>query len=336
MSANSPSNLHDHLVGNAQSAMMAGIEIYNKPLFQYRDECTVILLLNAWELLLKAVLARNGEPIHYAKRPDRTLSWKDAFSKAERHLPDTVTGIATRRNLDFLGSYRDKAIHFYNDRDIALVVYSLAQTSVVNFRDVLQAAFAVDLADRMNWRLLPIGVRPPVDVVSYIQGSAQMDGESAAGKFVKELVRAAEDVTSVGEDTGRLLTVFNIKLESVKKIGDADVVVALDDDSGQEGTRTVVRRQDPNESHPLLQRDIVSRIDKLQGVSFTTHTCQAIVWKYRIKRNLQYCWIDKQGYPVRYSNDLIALMKRLSASEIQEALADYREHQRLLRTGMSR
>jgi hypothetical protein len=45
-----------HLVKNAKSALLAAIEIYNKPGFQYRDECFVILLLNAWELFLKALL----------------------------------------------------------------------------------------------------------------------------------------------------------------------------------------------------------------------------------------------------------------------------------------
>ena len=35
----SPRILHDYLVGNAQAAMMAAIEIYNKPhVFKYREE----------------------------------------------------------------------------------------------------------------------------------------------------------------------------------------------------------------------------------------------------------------------------------------------------------
>ena len=37
-------------------AMLAAIEIYNKPNFSYREECFAILSINAWELLLKARL----------------------------------------------------------------------------------------------------------------------------------------------------------------------------------------------------------------------------------------------------------------------------------------
>jgi hypothetical protein len=46
-----------HLLRNGKAALLAAIEIYNKPRFEYRDECFVILLLNAWELALKALLS---------------------------------------------------------------------------------------------------------------------------------------------------------------------------------------------------------------------------------------------------------------------------------------
>ena len=35
------------LLGNAKSAMMAAIETYNKPVFQYRDECLRLIPLMA-------------------------------------------------------------------------------------------------------------------------------------------------------------------------------------------------------------------------------------------------------------------------------------------------
>ncbi len=38
----------------AVAAMVAAIDVYNKPDFRYRAESFVILALNAWELLLKA------------------------------------------------------------------------------------------------------------------------------------------------------------------------------------------------------------------------------------------------------------------------------------------
>src|SRR6266545_2633898 len=40
----------------SEAALLAAIELYNKPDFRYREESFAILALNAWELLLKAKL----------------------------------------------------------------------------------------------------------------------------------------------------------------------------------------------------------------------------------------------------------------------------------------
>lgn len=46
------------------SAMLAAIEIYNKPDFKYREETFSVLCINAWEILLKAkVLNLSGNKI---------------------------------------------------------------------------------------------------------------------------------------------------------------------------------------------------------------------------------------------------------------------------------
>ena len=42
------------LADKSIDAMLASVEIYNKPNFAYREESFSILAVNAWELLLKA------------------------------------------------------------------------------------------------------------------------------------------------------------------------------------------------------------------------------------------------------------------------------------------
>ncbi len=322
-------DLLENLIGNSKAAMMAAIEIYNKPMFQYRDECTVILLLNAWELLLKSILLKHGESIFYAKntdQTDKTLSWTDAFEKAKKYFPSTVQVDPTRRNLDMLSSYRNNAIHLYNEENLSVVVYSLTQTSVINFKDILLELFQIDLADQMNWRLLPIGTHPPIDAVSYIQASTRAAKPSGADKFLAELAQSVEQLVSAGEDTGRLLTVFSIKLESIKKIGEADAVVGVTSEPTQDGALAVIRRQDPNQSHPLRQTEILDQIKKLHGERFTQYTFQAIIWKHGIKGQPQYCWEAKGGNLTVYSNDVITFIKRLAKAEVEESVNDYREY----------
>lgn len=67
--------------------MLAAIEVYNKPRMEYRDEVTVLLVVNAWELALKAALKKAGERIFYEKKrgePYRTLAAEDALKQARR------------------------------------------------------------------------------------------------------------------------------------------------------------------------------------------------------------------------------------------------------------
>ena len=42
------------LLDASQAAMFAGIEIHNKPNISYRYPTAIILIINAWELALKA------------------------------------------------------------------------------------------------------------------------------------------------------------------------------------------------------------------------------------------------------------------------------------------
>ncbi|MCI1753546.1 MAG: DUF3644 domain-containing protein [Flavobacteriales bacterium] len=58
------STLSGKLMEKSTHAALSAIEIYNKPDFKYREESFSILMVNAWELLLKAKIAMdNGERI---------------------------------------------------------------------------------------------------------------------------------------------------------------------------------------------------------------------------------------------------------------------------------
>lgn len=319
------------LIGNAQSAMIAAIEIYNKPAFQYRDECFVIMLLNAWELALKAVLSKKRQSIYYPKKrnmPYRTLSWQDAFTKAQGYFPNSLPSLPIRRNLELLGAYRDNAVHFYNAQGFGVLVYALAQTSVKNFRDLLHAAFGIRLEDEVSWQLLPLGIHPPIDPLEYISGAGRpkQGATQAVDQFLAELASAVTEVEGANTDAGRLLTVFSVKLESTKKIQKADVVVGVDGTKGDTGPLAVVKVRDPNVTHPLRQTEVVQEIGTLHGSRFTQYTFQAIARKYGLKDKPEYCWQAKEGVLIRYSRDVVAWIKTLSQSDVEQALADYRRY----------
>jgi hypothetical protein len=321
------------LLGNGKSALLAAIEIYNKPRIEYRDECFVILLLNAWELIIKAILSKNGQTIFYPKRrkePYRTYSLTDAFRKAEPYIPESLVRAAVRYNLELLSTYRDNSVHFYNAPQFGSVIYALAQTSIVNLKDLLKGAFDLELSDYITWQLLPLGLNTPIDPIEYISGRSSAAKQSVAIKqFFARIAESTQALEAAHLDTGRLLTVFNVKLESTKKIGNADVVVGIQGNGdASAGPLVITKAVDPNVSHPLRTKEVVEAVGTLHGQKFTTGTFQAIAWKYGIKSKPNFCWKSSRGELVKYSHDTVAFIKRLTSGDIELAKNEYKERNR--------
>lgn len=318
------------LLGNGKAALLASIEIYNKPRIAYRDECFVILLLNAWELVLKAVLSRKGHSIFYPKRrnePHKTLSLADAFRKTEPLLPGSLGVQALRMNLELLSTYRDNAVHFYNAEGFGSVLYNLAQTSIVNLKDVLKSVFNVDLSKDITWQLLPLGINPPIDPLQYLGSrKAAKKQNTAVKQFLTELAKSTQTLEAQHSDTGRLLTVFTIKLESIKKIENADLIVGVQKaaDAAVSGPLVVTKPMDPNVTHPLRMTEVIEAVGMLHGKRFTSGIFQALAWKHALKSNPIYCWSATEGVLVRYSNDIVTFIKRLTEGDVQLAVEEYR------------
>jgi hypothetical protein len=310
--------------------MLAAIEIYNKPQIAYRDECFLILLINAWELLLKAVLSKNKQRIFYPKKrgqPYRTYSIQDALLKTKDFFPAGIPYEPVARNIDMLVAYRNNAIHFYNQRGFSIIIYGLAQTSIINYRDIMCSVFNVDIADEMTISLLPLSFGTQPDPIAFLQrAKANPPKNKAVAQFLREVAQATMELESQKFDTSRFLTVFTVKLQSVKKVSSADVVVAVKGTSSDVGPLVVERRVDPNISHPLRQKDIVEKIGpQLAGVRFSPYAFQAIARKYDIKSKEHLCWQSSTGESPRYSAELPSFLRSLSKDEIESALKEYRE-----------
>jgi hypothetical protein len=72
--------------------------------------------------------------------------------------------------------------------------------------------------------------------------------------------------------------------------------------------------------------EVITAIDTLHGKALTSNTFQAIAWKHKLKENPQYCWKLTVGSVVRYSNDIIAFIRRLTAGDVELAIQEYKEY----------
>lgn len=322
------------LRNNSISAMLAAIEIYNKPRIEYRDECFVILLVNAWELLLKAILASHKEQVYYPKKRGqayRTLSLVDSLARVKVHFPFNIDHEPVAKNLELLVFYRDHAIHFYNRPGFGIVIYGLAQTSITNYRDLMLAMFDRDIADEMTIKLLPLafGVQP--DPVEYLRANQNKPlSNRIVAQYLDRITAITRDLESRNLDTARLLTVFKVSLQSVKKVTSADIIVGIR--TGEEfddETVVIERRIDPNQSHPLRRKEILQLVGtNVNGVRFTSFTFQAIVWHLGIKQRSHLCWQSANGELTAYAREVVTIIKNLSGLEIEEAVESFRVYRR--------
>ena len=324
------------LLEHSQEAMVAAMEVYNKPTIKYRNECTAILLLNSWELVLKALLVLHKQSIFAeardpARTQARTISWHKAWHNSQPFLPPSLANPATECNLDTLAKYRDQAIHCYNSSDLGVLLYFLFQAAIANYRDLLKYSWSIDIADEMTWHLLPIAMNPPSDIVSYLGRATESSDRSVASTFLAEVQDRLSELMTSDEDVDRFLIRVTVGLESVKKTDSANVVVGIGEKPDDDDPSIVVHKQDPNQSHPFRQMDVLARISQVGDRDLNRYVFQAIVWKYDLKNNDKYCWIAKEGVLTRYSSETVKLVRGLSAAEVAGAIDAYKVHRRAQR-----
>jgi EC042_2821-lke REase/Protein of unknown function (DUF3644) len=319
------------LVDNSLSAMLSAIEIYNKPQMTYRDEIAVMLVVNAWELALKATLRQKGRSIFYPKKRGekyRSIALDDSLGRvaANKLWPLGIDGPAVTANVKALTAYRDRAIHLYNAQGLGAVIYPFLQQNVLNYRDFMLAKFKKDLADSMTWQLLPLGATAPADAVQFMRVDKNATMVVEVQQFVDELRRFMNEAESAGSDLARVATVYDINMRSVKKMTSADLVVAV---SPTADGQVVVSKTDPNQTHPFSMTELLTKVsEKRDGRELTTYDYQAICWKEEMRNNTKYAWKHSNGTSHVWSGDAVTFFASLADEQYDQVRAEYKAFMR--------
>ncbi|QIZ37863.1 DUF3644 domain-containing protein [Saccharopolyspora sp. ASAGF58] len=317
------------LADNSLAAMLSAVEIYNKPQMTYRDEVTVMLVVNAWELALKATLCQKDLSIFYPKRRGeryRSIGLDDALGRvaANQLWPSGIDGRAVTANVKALAEYRDRAIHLYNAQGLGAAIYPFLQQNVLNYRDFMLARFKKDLADSMTWQLLPLGATAPGDAVQFMRIDKNATMVAEVQQFIDELRRLMDEAEESGSDMARVATIYDINMQSVKKMTSADLIVAV---SPNADGQVVVQKTDPNQTHPYNMTELLNKVnEKRNGRNLTRYDHQAICWKESLRENTKYAWKHSNGVSHVWSGDAITYLASLSDEYYEQVHADYQAH----------
>lgn len=317
------------LTNNSMAAMLAAVEIYNKPQMTYRDEVTVISIVNAWELALKAALRQKNRSIYYPKKRGeryRSLTLDDSLTRITNAglWPPGLDGPALTANLKALSEFRDRAIHLYNAPGLGSIIYAFLQQNILNYRDFVLAKFNRDLAEHMTWQLLPLGATVPSEAIRFMRGTPNTQAIAEVQEFIDDVRGLMDQAEQDGGDMGRVATIYDINLQSVKKMTSADLVVAVSQDA--EG-QIVLRKTDPNQTHPFTATELVDKVNARRvGRILNSYDHQAICWDEDLRANPSYAWKHSNASSHVWSGAAVTYLADKSDADCDGARTRYREH----------
>ena len=249
------------LLDRAISAMVAGIEIYNKPGFPYRNESFTILAINGWELLLKAKwLTISGNKITSLYVYERNKK-KDGHSGKKWVVKKTRSGSPFTHSIEYLGhqlmnenkldtaawnnieallEYRDTATHFYNSSPaFGIRLYEVGAACVKNFATAVYSWFNRGLSE-FDLHLMPLSF---VDIQSTVSASLLNANERNFLSFVQSIDSPEDDPMSPYS------VAVNVDVKFVKSKAQEALPTRLDRDDPQ-AVPIVLTEEDWRERYP--------------------------------------------------------------------------------------
>lgn len=213
------------LLDASLAALLAGVEIHNKPNITYRYPTATILIVNAWELALKAFIYKY---IDKKKIYETNSKYTVSIKKALTLVMDYVNSIehdkkflAVAENISHLNEYRCCSIHFAESA-LDPVLFMLLAKAVINYDCFLKKYFNKDITKEDNLIILPIGLKLPFNPIDYLK----QNFINVRNDFVNAVIQSIRELYKEGiEDS--IIVGFTLVTDKVRNIKNADIIAAL-------------------------------------------------------------------------------------------------------------
>lgn len=218
----------NNLIKNSIAAYFAAVEIHNKPAIPYRYETVTLLMMNAWELALKAYVKKYIKRRSIFTSDGHTITIEKALAYVAEHINGQKSGSfsAVQKNIEEIEKYRNGIAHFYCDQ-LEPYIFMLTAKSALNYVGFVKDYFGKDIMADDGLFILPLGFKLPFNPVDFLAGSiAKYASSKEAQAFIGSIIKATEELESDGIQDSIVLG-FDIYLESVKKATNSDILAAL-------------------------------------------------------------------------------------------------------------
>lgn len=250
----------ERLLDKSQEAFILAIELFNRPTIRYRVEGCAFFLCNAWELMLKAYIAkRDGyQAIFYPGKENRTLALEDCLKKVMTNDKDPV-----RRNIETVNELRNTGTHFVVE-EYEITYGPIFQANIRNYDDSLRAYHGIEICDRIPDNYLVLSVN-----------RTGLDGQTIRAKYTPEvaerLLSTQEniDARSEAEANPKYAAYFRTEFMLSKKSG---IPIRIDS-SADSAARIIKQVVDPADRYPYQMKkllELVNRQLRKRGIIFTS------------------------------------------------------------------
>lgn len=223
--AKSKSNL---LLEKSIQAVLSAIELYNKPTFNYREESFSILMVNAWELLLKAKTLKDNKgnmkclyiPTSKktkSEKPRKRFTYKTTKSGnfmtigISELIEQEIKDSNLKLQLETLIEIRDNSIHFINStKYFEKQLIEVAVASIKSYKNVVYEWFAKSL-DEYDLFLIPIAFNIPQTF-----NTENLSSESEAHKKLLDFI-SKQRQKEIEESEHDIALVIDVKLNRSDK-----------------------------------------------------------------------------------------------------------------------
>ncbi len=163
-------NVVKSLIDAAEAAFFAGIEIHNKPRIPYRYPTSTMLIINAWELSLKAYIYKYiNKKLIYTEN-GHTITFSKALVYVHEHINKSEGNKnfnAVKDNLFLLSEYRNNHSHYF-EKELDPIVFMLLSKATLNFNSFIEKYFNREVTDNENLFILPVGFKLPFEPIEYL------------------------------------------------------------------------------------------------------------------------------------------------------------------------
>ena len=305
--------LIDLMLEKSQESFLLAIETYNKPTIKFRVEGFTFFICNAWELLLKAYLLKQGKSIYYKNKKsnqNRTIALNDAIKQVLTNEKDPL-----RKNLEVVLGIRHMATHLIIP-DYALLLNDVFTACVKNYSVKLKAFFGISIDDKIQTDFLTMFIPRDTNQID-IMGKY---GKEIFRKYIDTKTFLAHSYIENTTDSRNVNESFALSYQlTFKTVADADAadftMAKVSPGKSQIGVIKVQEEIDPEKTHPYSCGQLVTEVRKelssknltFEPVSptakrvFTSSTFNMLNAEYHFKEEKLYTYAHTVGKTTTYT-----------------------------------